>query len=77
MSEYKGAHSSPNKCNVTSRACSRSGGFALPALALMWLNPHHPRKSEKNAREAARRAHHDAFGANRGAPWRNPTEGGG
>lgn len=32
---------------------------------------------EHNAREAARRAHHDAFGANRGAPWRNPTEGGG
>ena len=29
------------------------------------------------SREAARRAHHDAFGANRGAPWRNPTEGGG
>ena len=32
---------------------------------------------QHNAREAARRAHHDAFGANRGAPWRNTTEGGG
>ena len=29
----------------------------------------------KNA-EAARRAHLDAFGANRGAPWRDPTNGG-
>ena len=28
------------------------------------------------AREAARRAHLDAFGANRGAPWRDPTNGG-
>jgi hypothetical protein len=32
---------------------------------------------QHNAREAARRAHHDAFGADRGAPWRNPTDGGG
>ena len=29
-----------------------------------------------NAREAERRAHHDAFGANRGTPWSNPTNGG-
>ena len=32
---------------------------------------------EHNARETARRAHHDAFGNDRGAPWRDPTEGGG
>ena len=32
---------------------------------------------QHNAREAARRAHLDAFGADRGAPWRNPTNGGG
>ena len=31
---------------------------------------------QHNAREAARRAHHGAFGADRGAPWRNPTDGG-
>jgi hypothetical protein len=31
---------------------------------------------QRNAREAARRAHLDAFGANRGAPWRDPTNGG-
>ena len=31
---------------------------------------------QRNAREAARRAHLDAFGANRGAPWRGPTNGG-
>ena len=30
---------------------------------------------QHNAREAARRAHLDAFGADRGAPWRNPTNG--
>ena len=32
---------------------------------------------QHNARETARRAHHDAFGNDRGAPWRNPTDGGG
>ena len=32
---------------------------------------------QHNAREAARRAHYDAFGNDRGAPWRNPTDGGG
>jgi hypothetical protein len=32
---------------------------------------------EHNARETARRAHHDAFGNDRGAPWRDPTEDGG
>ena len=32
---------------------------------------------EHNARETARRAHHDAFGNDRGAPWRGPTGGGG
>ena len=32
---------------------------------------------EHNARETARRAHHDAFGNDLGAPWRDPTEGGG
>ena len=32
---------------------------------------------EHNARETPRRAHHDAFGNDRGAPWRGPTEGGG
>ena len=31
---------------------------------------------QRNAREAARRAHLDAFGADRGAPWRDPTNGG-
>ena len=31
---------------------------------------------QRNAREAARRAHLDAFGAHRGAPWRDPTNGG-
>ena len=31
---------------------------------------------QQNAREAGRRAHHDAFGADRGAPGRNPTNGG-
>ena len=31
---------------------------------------------QHNAREAERRAHHDAFGANRGTPWSNPTNGG-
>ena len=31
---------------------------------------------QRNAREAARRAHLDAFGADRGAPWRGPTNGG-
>ena len=30
---------------------------------------------QHNAREAARRAHLDAFGADRGAQWRNPTNG--
>ena len=30
---------------------------------------------QHNAREATRRAHHDAFGADRGAPWHNPTNG--
>ena len=29
------------------------------------------------AQLARRRAQHDAFGADRGAPWRNPTNGGG
>ena len=33
-------------------------------------------KPRAQNRVAARRAHHDAFGANRGA-WRNPAEGGG
>ena len=33
---------------------------------------------QHNARESARRrAQHDAFGADRGAPWRNPTNSGG
>ena len=32
---------------------------------------------EHSARETARRAHHDAFGNDRGAQWRNPTDGGG
>ena len=32
---------------------------------------------QHNAREAARRAHHHAPGNDRGAPWRNPTDGGG
>ena len=33
---------------------------------------------QHNARESARRrAQHDAFGPDRGAPWRNPTKGGG
>jgi len=27
-------------------------------------------------RRRVRRAHHDAFGANRGTPWSNPTNGG-
>ena len=31
---------------------------------------------QRNAREAAYRAHLDAFGADRGAPWRDPTNGG-
>jgi len=32
---------------------------------------------QHSAREAERRAHHDdAFGANRGTPWSNPTNGG-
>ena len=31
---------------------------------------------QHNAREAERRAHHDTFGANRGTPWSNPTNGG-
>ena len=31
---------------------------------------------QRNAREAAHRAHLDAFGADRGAPWRDPTNGG-
>ena len=31
---------------------------------------------EHNARETARRAHHDASGNDRGAPWRDPTEDG-
>jgi hypothetical protein len=31
---------------------------------------------QHNAREAERRAHHDAFGANRGTLWSNPTNGG-
>ena len=31
---------------------------------------------QHNTREAERRAHHDAFGANRGTPWSNPTNGG-
>ena len=30
---------------------------------------------QHNAREAARRAHLDAFGADRGAQWHNPTNG--
>ena len=30
---------------------------------------------QHNAREAERRAHHGAFGADRGAPGRNPTDG--
>ena len=41
----------------------------LAIIALPCIHQH-------NAREAARRAHHDAFGADRGAPWRNPTDGG-
>ena len=53
MSEYKVAHSSPNKCNVTSRACSRSGGFALPALALMWLKPSSKQKKRPFANPSA------------------------
>ena len=36
-----------------------------------------PKINTHNAREAARRAHYDAFGNDRGAPWRNPTDGGG
>ena len=31
---------------------------------------------QRNAREAAHRAHLDAIGADRGAPWRDPTNGG-
>ena len=31
---------------------------------------------QRNAREAARRAHLDTFGTDRGAPWRDPTNGG-
>ena len=30
---------------------------------------------EHNARETARRAHHDAFGNDRGAPWRGGADG--
>ena len=70
-----------------SRACA----CVYVSLSVLWaISP--PKKSEvlrglaivgppcihqHNAREAARRAHLDAFGADRGAPWRNPTNGGG
>jgi hypothetical protein len=53
----------------------RSTARHVLRLAIVRIGP--PCIHEHNAREAARRAHHDAFGANRGAPWRNPTEGGG
>ena len=44
---HAGLGGSPNKCNVKSRACSRSGGFALPALALMWLKPSSTQKRKE------------------------------
>ena len=50
---------------------------ALRATARQVLRVAPPCIHQHNAREAARRAHLDAFGADRGAPWRNPTNGGG
>ena len=46
----------------------------LRGLAIVGPVCIHQRKL--NAREAARRAHLDAFGADRGAPWCDPTNGG-
>ena len=70
------------------RALARQGGRHAPPLygcAPLHRPPvaaeaHHRRPliHQHNARESARRrAQHDAFGADRGAPWRNPTNGGG
>ena len=52
------------------RATARHVLRGLATVGLPCIHQH-------NAREAARRAHLDAFGADRGAPWRNPTNGGG
>ena len=55
---------------VALRATARHVLHGLAIVGLPCIHQH-------NAREAARRAHLDAFGADRGAPWRNPTNGGG
>ena len=49
---------------VALRATARHVLRGLAIIAPPCIHQH-------NAREAARRAHLDAFGADRGAPWRN------
>ena len=62
---------------VTKRLLAASGYLFCFVCLRQRQQPIIITKNEHNAREAERRAHHDAFGADRGAPWRNPTDGGG
>ena len=52
---------------VALRSTARHALRGLAIVASTCIHQH-------NAREAERRAHHDAFGADRGAPGRNPTD---
>ena len=56
-----------NEIHIHEKSTAR---HALRGLAI--VSP--PCIHQHNAREAERRAHHDAFGADRGAPGRNPTD---
>ena len=71
-SDHLGTALSSNLNTVSHRSSSSNSNLKLERGPGVLFSP-----SNVTAREAARRAHHDAFGANRGAPWRNPTEGGG
>ena len=62
-----------NPCSSQKSALRSTARHVLRGLAI--VGP--PCIHEHNARETARRAHHDAFGNDRDAPWRGPTEGGG
>ena len=68
----RGAEQEPN-CEIENPESQSKIRDVLRGLAV--VAP--PCIHQHNARGAARRAHHDAFGNDRGAPWRNPTGGGG
>ena len=63
---------SKNKFRLSMTALRSTARQVLCGLAIVGPACVH----QRIAREAARRAHLDAFGTDRGAPWRDPTNGG-